>query len=384
SRDTKVRLKRFAAHYDHILKEPVLVLSHMEDARVHTKRLELPLWEIGRGIPRAEAVARRISDLETHFGMKPFGRHPERQWVKGLKAVVNLHGVHWTGHVYMTYAQQAEALKRVCTILPGKQVLAFLPAWEGPYYRHAPEMRACEELGGAAGLKALVQTAHDLGAHVIPMLDGPNLADEDFLRRHGLMDARMQSPEGDPKIQNWVDWNGDLLYEKMGWIVNFGHPGFNQKMVEITNEILETYGFDGVFLDGAIRWENSPDYSPYEGMKAWAEGVHKKFPGALLMGEDGYDLLWNEFGLFATFMQPLGLENVMLRYTRQSWYLACPAPGGSGGIHEQAWYSSTANGKMKEYVIPTVSIVGDTLEKHFDELKAELEEAARWEIKSPR
>ncbi len=170
----------------------------------------------------------------------------------------------------------------------------------------------------------------------------------------------------------------------MGWIVNFGHPGFNRKMVEITNEILETYGFDGVFLDGAIRWENCPDYSPYEGMKAWAEGVHRRHPHALLMGEDGYDLLWNEFGLFATFMQPLGLENAMLRYTRQSWYLAYPAPGGSGGIHEQAWYSSTANGKMEDYIIPTVSIVGDTLEKHFDELKAELEEAARWELKSPR
>ncbi|MBN1776554.1 MAG: hypothetical protein JW811_00375 [Clostridiales bacterium] len=382
SRDKQVRRKVFAAHYDHILREPVLVLSHQEDARVNTRRLELPPWEIGRGVARAEAVKRRFDDLEKNFGMKPFEKHPERQWLSDLKAVVNLHGVHWTGHVYRTYFQQAEALRKVCEILPGKHILAFLPAWEGPYYHQSPEMRPSEELGGAGGLKALVKTAHDLGARIIPMLDGPNLADEAFLQRHGLMDARLKSPEGDPRIQNWVDWNGDLLYEKMGWLVNFGHPGFNRKMVEITTDLISAYGFDGIFLDGAIRWENCPDYSPYEGMRDWARAVQKRFPDALLMGEDGYDLLWNEFGLFATFMQPLGLENAMLRYTRQSWYLAYPAPGGSGGIHEQAWYSATADGKMKEYIIPTVSIVGDTLEKHFDELKAQLQEAAKWELKT--
>ncbi|HPJ01693.1 MAG TPA: hypothetical protein PKU80_02505 [Candidatus Limiplasma sp.] len=383
SRDTKVRQKVFAAHYDHILKEPVLVLSHGEDARVHAKRLELPLWEVGSGVPRHTVVARRFSDLETHFGMKPFEKHPERQWVSDLKAVVNLHGVHWTGHVYMTYAQQAEALQKVCEIIPGKHVLAFLPAWEGPYYRQAPEMSASEELGGDEGLKALVKTAHDLGAHIIPMLDGPNLVDDAFLRKNDMLDARMKTADGDPKIQNWIDWNSDLFYEKIGWIANFGHPGFNRKMVEISSQLIDTYGFDGVFLDGAIRWENTPDYSPYEGMKAWARALHEKHPNALLMGEDGYDLLWNEFGLFATFMQPLGLQNAMLRYTRQSWYLAYPAPGGSGGIHEQAWYSPTADGKMKEYIIPTVSFVGDTLDKHWDEAKEQLLEASRWQLKTP-
>ena len=178
-----------------------------------------------------------------------------------------------------------------------------------------------------------------------------------------------------------MDWNGDLLYEKMGWLVNFGHPDFNRKMVELCSGLIETYGFDGIFLDGAIRWENCPDYSPYEGLKAWAEAMHEEYPDALLMGEDGYDLLWNEFGLFATFMQPLGLENAMLRYTRQSWYLAYPAPGGSGGIHEQAWYSPTADGRMKDCIIPTVSIVGDTMETHYEELKAQLEEARQWKLR---
>ncbi len=378
SRDTKVRRKCFSAYYDHLLCETILVLSHQEDAHVSVKRLELPLWEVGRGVKRSEVVGRRIGDLENVFGMKPFERHPERQWVNDLKAVINLHGVHWTGHVYLTYAQQEEALREACRIIPGKHVLAFLPAWEGRYYSRSPVMTPAPELGGAEGLKALVRTAHSLGAHIIPMLCGPNLADESFLRKHGLMGARLKSEYGDGKVQNWIDWNSDLFYEKMGWLVNFGHPGFRDRHVRMCCQLMKEYGFDGVFLDGAIRWENCPDFSPYEGMKAWGEMIHKKFPGALLMGEDGYDLLWDIFGLFATFMQPLGLEQAMLRYTRQSWYLAYPAPGGSGGIHEQAWFSPTANGLLEQYIIPTFSVVGDTLEKHGAEMKKALQKAAAW------
>lgn len=378
SRDDKVRRKGFSAHYDYLLKEPVLVLSHQEDTRLTGNRLELPAWELGQGIPRSDVLGRRFSDLERCFGMKPFGQHPERQWVNDLKLVVNLHGMHWTGHVFLTFAQQAHALRMICRNIPGRQVLAFLPAWEGSYYRQSPPRAPAPELGGEEGLKALVDTAHSLGVRVIPMLDGPNLADERFLRDNGLMDARLKSDCGQEKVQNWVDWNSDLFYEKMGWQVNFGHPGFRRHHAEICCQLLERYGFDGVFLDGSIRWENCPDFSPYEGLKAWGEAIHHRFPNALLMGEDGYDLLWDIFGLFATYMQPLGLEQAMLRYTRQSWYLAFPAPGGSGGVHEQAWYSSTANGKMKQFIIPTLSIVGDTLTDHADKLDAAVKQARDW------
>ncbi len=378
SRDEKVRRKCFSAHYDHLLKEPVLVLSHQEDARLTSCRLELPLWELGRGIPRGEVLARRFADLENRFGMKPFSRHPERQWVRDLKLVVNLHGMHWTGHVFLTFAQQAQAMRTICKTIPGRQVLAFLPAWEGPYYKQSPPGAPAPELGGEEGLKALVDNAHSLGAHVIPMLYGPNLADELFLDEHGLTGARLKSDYGEEKVQNWVDWNSDLFYEKMGWLVNFGHPGFRERHADICCGLLERYGFDGIFLDGSIRWENCPDFSPYEGLKAWGEAIHGRFPQALLMGEDGYDLLWDIFGLFATSMQPLGLERAMLRYTRQSWYLAFPAPGGSGGVHEQAWYSPTANGKMEQYIIPTLSIVGDTLAKHPQDIGAALSKAQKW------
>jgi len=383
SRDSKVRFKGFSAFYDHNLGEPVLVLSHHEDARHRTCGIELPVWEIGRGIARGKVLARRIEDLERHFGMRPFEQHPERQWVNDISVIVNLHGVHSTGYVFLTYAQQADALRKVCKTIPGKQVLAFLPAWEGRYYTFSQEYAAAEELGGEQGLLDLVDTAHGLGVRVIPMLDGPNLATENYLRKNDLMDARLQTEYGVPIPQDWEDWNSDLKAEQLGWIVNFGHPGFCRKMVDLASGLIDRYHFDGIFLDGAIRWQNCPDYSPYEGLRTWSQEMLKRHPDTLLMGEDGYDLLWDLFGLFATSMQPLGIEQLMLRYTRQSWYLAYPAPGGSGGIHEQAWFSPTGNGQLSQYIIPTFSIVDDTLEKHAEEMKQALQNAARWQLAEP-
>ena len=43
------------------------------------------------------------------------------------------------------------------------------------------------------------------------------------------------------------------------------------------------------------------------------------------MGEDGYDLVYGLFDLFHTSGGPLGLENYLLRYTRQFYYLAYPS-----------------------------------------------------------
>lgn len=383
SRDKRVRKKAFGAHYDHLLGEPVLVLAHSEDARSRRNEMELPAWELGRGLSRRAVVARRFSDLEANFGMKPFDRHPERQWVKDLQLVVNLHGVHWTGYVFLTYDQQAEVLKEICRHIDGRRVLAFLPAWEGRYYVLSPECGPAEELGGEAGLRRLIDVAHGLGVRIIPMLDGPNLATEKYLQKNGMMDARLRNADGDPLPQNWCDWDSDLNPEKGGWLVNYGHPGYCDAMVVISSGLIERYDFDGIFLDGAIRWENSPDYSPYEGMKRWGDEMRRRHPQALLMAEDGYDLLWDIFGLFATSMQPLGIEQAMLRYTRQSWYLAYPAPGGSGGIHEQAWFSRTANGQMTEYIIPTFAAVDDTLSDHRAELEEAVKRAANWTMATP-
>ena len=92
--------------------------------------------------------------------------------------------------------------------------------------------------------------------------------------------------------------------------MNFGHPKYRDYDFKKA-ELFDTYDVDGVFLDGTLRWENSPDYSPYEGLMQYTKEIRKRYPDKLIMGEDGYDLVYL-FDLFHTSGGPLGLENTCL------------------------------------------------------------------------
>lgn len=143
------------------------------------------------------------------------------------------------------------------------------------------------------------------------MLGGPNLITFEFLEEMGLMDATLKNANGSPLLQDWVDWNSDLSPECMGYLANYGHPDLRRYMLAVGERLLGDFGADGIFLDGAIRWSNAPDYSPAEGVIEYANTLKARFPGKLLMAEDGYDALWGAFQLFATSWGPLGLGNSM-------------------------------------------------------------------------
>ncbi|WP_337101291.1 hypothetical protein [Paenibacillus sp. YIM B09110] len=380
SKDSLVRKKGFAAYYDVKEQAPVLILSFEEDRRNWTNQIMLPEWKVGKVQTRNEVVAERFSDLERHFNLTPFHSREDLQWIDDIRVVVNFHGEHWTGHVFNTFRDMEEQLRDICIDIPGKHVLAFLPAWDGRYYYTYPYHSPGERLGGENGLRQLVKTAHSLGVKIIPMLGGPNLLTHKFLQEHDLLDAALKDSEGIPQIQNWIDWNSDLSQENMGYIANYGHPALRSYMLNKADELIDTFGFDGIFLDGAIRWSNAPDYSPYEGVAAFADEFSIRHPGKLLMGEDGYDVLWGLFGLFAASWGPLGLEHAMLRYTRQTEYLAYPALNGSSGIHEIGWNWASIDKCKKEYTIPTLTLFAGDTKRYRDEIGKKLRDCCNWRL----
>ncbi|MBM7565141.1 hypothetical protein [Paenibacillus sacheonensis] len=382
SKDSLVRKKGFAAYYDREEDAPVLILSFEEDRRNWNSQIVLPEWRVGKLQSRAAVVAERFADLEYHFGVKPFRDREDVQWIEDIRVVVNFHGEHWTGHVFNTFLDMEEQLRDICGDLPGKHVLAFLPAWDGRYYCTYPYHSPGERLGGESGLRRLVETAHLLGVKIIPMLGGPNLATRRFLQEHDLLDAALKDSEGFAQIQDWIDWNSDLSQENMGFILNYGHPDLRAYMLDKADELIHAYGFDGIFLDGAIRWSNAPDYSPYEGVAAFADEFAKRNPGKLLMGEDGYDALWGMFGLFATSWGPLGLENAMLRYTRQTEYLAYPALNGSSGIHEIGWNWTSIDKSKKAFTIPALTLFAGDTKRYRGEIRQKLLDCSDWRLKS--
>lgn len=213
-----------------------------------------------------------------------------------------------------------------------------------------------------------------MGVKVILMFGGPNLSTFEFLKKNKMMDAGLKTAAGQVKIQNWLDWNTDLQIETMGLIMNFGHPRYRDYMISKTADLFDTYDIDGIFLDGTLRWQNSPDYSTYEGLVQFTQEIRKRYPEKMIMGEDGYDAIYGLFDLFHTSAGPLGLENYMLRYTRQFYYLAYPAENGSAGIHEIGWSkdSHTINNAKPEFTIPSISIFNGDLEKYGDQIKNKL------------
>jgi hypothetical protein len=102
------------------------------------------------------------------------------------------------------------------------------------------------------------------------------------------------------------------------------------------------------------------------------------------MGEDGYDAVYGLFDMFHTSGGPLGLENFLLRYTRQFYYLAYPAENGSAGVHESGWsnQSYTIRSAQPEYTIPSVSMLQGIVESHGDSIQAKLEQYKDWQLKA--
>jgi len=383
SKDKYLRRKGFGCYYDHLNNEPVIVLSHDEDARKLSNSILAPDWNIGNGQARLAIVKERCKDLEQNFNIVPYSKKSDTKWIDELKLVIFFHGIHWTGHMFNTYEQMGDALEWACETIDGKNIMAFLPAWDGRYYGTYPEHKPEKRMGGAEGLKRFVELAHQLGVKVVLMLGGPNLATFKFLEKHNMMDAALKGPDGYPQIQNWLDWNVDLSIETMGLIMNFGHPDYRRYMIEKTSELFDTFDIDGVFLDGTLRWDNCPDFSPYEGLIEYTKNVKERYPTKMIMGEDGYDAVYGLFDMFHTSGGPLGLENYVLRYTRQFYYLSYPAENGSAGVHEIGWSfnSPTINSAKQEYTIPSISILNGIIETYGGTMKKKLEDYKKWQLK---
>lgn len=384
SKDRKIRKKGFACLYDHLTNEPVILLSHDADMRKISTNIKAPQWILGNDRPRIEVVKERCVDLEKYFSLIPFNNKHKvhKDWIDNLKVVTFLHGTHWTGYIYNTYDQMGEQLEWISQMLDGKQILVFLPAWDGRYYVNYPEHEPERRMGGSDGLKRLVKKAHRLGMKIVLMLGGPNLSTFEFLKENDMLGAGLKTPSGHEELQNWLDWNTDLKIETMGLIMNFGHPKYLDYMISKTSELFDIYGIDGVFLDGTLRWQNSPDYSPYEGLVKYTKEIRKKYPQKLIMGEDGYDAVYGLFDLFHTSGGPLGLENYLLRYTRQFYYLAYPAENGSAGIHEIGWSndSHTINNADPKYTIPSISLFYGDKEKYEFKIRDKFKSYKNWEL----
>jgi len=375
SRDLALRPKRFAVYRHPVSGRVTLELIHEEDARRLGSSIECPLWQTGHTLDRQTVLEQRMRDLEHGFGLVPFAQRSDvPEWFRDIRLVLNLHCEHWTGYVFNTFDSLRDVIGWVTQRIAGRHVLAFLPGWDGRYYYNIPEYQPSTSCGGADGLRALIEHAHGLNVHVVPMYIAC-AAQASKLVPLGLADAVLRDIYGAERISESVDWDMDRAPDTSCHYLNLGHPRYRQLLYERIAAITEAFQADGAFLDMSMHWRNDPSYSPYEGTGELVKQLHARFANFLVFGENAFDAQLSYFGVLHD--EYRGYPEIFERYARMAHYLAQPAPGlGSSGVHEGGLLHISGEHRQLPGFIPTLSIVADSLNKYSRECERVINLAA--------
>ena len=171
--DSQVREKRFALYRERVgdlAGRGAAELIHEQAASRFATTIETPDFIVDRGGDVRASEAEHVAFIERAFGLHPFAQRSDVPgWARDVALVVVLHGMHWSGRVFLDYAAMLELLRFVAARTEPRRVLAYLPGWEGRYYWNYGEYRAEPRLGGDAGFAKLCDGARALGLHLMPM-----------------------------------------------------------------------------------------------------------------------------------------------------------------------------------------------------------------------
>ncbi len=348
--------------------DPVVIeLHHHEDARHWSTTQSTPAWRVTHTSDPSPLFEKRLAIAQQAWGLKPWATRPDiPAWARQTGLVLNLHGTHWTGYVFNTYAQQLQAIRYVADRIPGHRILAYLAAWDGRYNYNWPGYQPDDAMGGASGLRALVDGAHALGVRVIPQI-GALSANRRFLPP-ALHDCAIRDAFGNKYVKE-VDWDNDRAGDTYRVNANIGHPGFRTFLLDHTHRLRDTFNFDGIFLDINMAFHNDPNFNILQGHRAFAAACHDRHKDFLLFGENWYDGLMPIHPLVHSVNEKTaGLmhrwSHVFNRHCRATYHLVHPAPGpagrGSTGVYEAGFMDPFEPDPASD-AIPAISFVHDTL-----------------------
>ncbi|MBT5875101.1 MAG: hypothetical protein HOH43_16905 [Candidatus Latescibacteria bacterium] len=315
--------------------------------------------------------------LERDIGLQAWSDRPDVPcWFRQISLVLNMHCEGWSGYVFNTFERQLQILKWIAERIDGRQVLLYLPGWDGRYYWNYPIYEPSEACGGAAALHRLVDGAHKLGMHVAPMF-GAVASNYTNTRTLHLEPAVSRMQLGMPEICDWTDWDEDLSTEPIWQALNLGEVTFRQHMLNRISWVTDTFGTDGAMLDISGWMPRDPENDLLDGLSRLIESLHNRYEEYLIFGENGCDL---HLPLFPLFQHGAHLphDHPFHRYCRSAYHLYCGAPGqGSTGVYESG-HNPFVPPEVDLAAIPTLAIVQDTLPEHQAELEAALVTSKEW------
>jgi hypothetical protein len=377
SLDPRVRAKRFAFYPRGETLSAELISEEIGPEM--TNHAVTPAWRIGRCQDPETIVEEHLTDLERNFGLQPWEKRWDvPAWAREIALVVSIHGMHWTGYTFNTYADSLAVLEWICERIDGRRVLAFLPGWEGRYYWQYGNYRPDPRLGGRAGFRRLSEGARQLGVSLMPMF-GANCANTSTrgFRRWGEPSI-LRSASGMEFQGNRPDWDTSRAHDP-GWQawLNPGAPLWRERLLNQVGELVADYQLPAVFFDTHHIWDNDPQYPLYEGLRSIRDDLKHRFADLLLAGEGWYDAL----GAITPVSQvgaPAQWHQAFSRYCRTFAHLMWGDPSrGSSGVHE-AGYTSFGLVPDAEYWWPTVTIVDGTLNAAPEKVEQVIDQAKRY------
>jgi hypothetical protein len=378
--DPRVRPKRFAASQERVgplAGRGVVEWIHEEEATRFAATLEAPdLW-LAAGRAAEQAEAEQLAFAERAFGLVPFeARGDVPDWARRIRLVATLHGMHFTGRVFLPYREMLRVLRFLAERIPGHAILAYLPGWEGRYYWQYGDYRPEPRLGGSAEFAHLADGARALGVHLMPMF-GANCAN---LRLPALADTpgelHLASATGNRFHGNQPDWDLARAHDT-GWQawLNPGQRAWRERLAEQIEAVLAGFGLDAVFLDTVHAFTNDPHAPVFDGLRELVARLRAHTPGLLLAGEADYDAL---LGLLPLFQHPWWERPAPWtgRYVRRFAHLCEGEPRGLTGVHEfGVWTPSVETAGAGR--IPTLAFQDGTLEACRTEIEAALAALAK-------
>lgn len=386
SLDTQVREKRFVLLPSSTEKLDVELLFE-EDATVATNKVSVPVWEVGNCSSLEAIMAEQTDLLERSYQLERWEERTDvPEWAKEIALVAAIHCQHWTGYVFNDYAKVIETLKWLADRFDPQRTLIYLPGWEGRYYWQYGDYRPDARMGGEEGFAKLARTARDFGFHLMPMF-GINVVNRSIENFEQWGGPALTSHAGGVPGAGSVDWDGSRHYDHAsGAMLNPGAPTWQNRLVTQITDLAEKYGFDGVFLDISAVWNNDPRWHTFDGVVKLCQRIRQNHPEILIAGEGWYDAI----GLATPLMQaghndgPMNWHDatpypeLFDRYNRGFAHLCLGDPSrGSTGVHELG-YNPVTTSPLRRGIIPTVTIVEDTLEQAPATVEAIIADAERY------
>ncbi len=370
--DAEHRSKRFAVYRERFGDDYTVECIHEEDARHFATQIEVPDWIIARVDDPTAFRAAQLTFNERQAGLKRWEERTDvPDWARQLRLVVTLHGMHWSGYTFNTYAQMIDTLRYVATRIDGSQVLAYLPGWEGRYYWQYGDYRPDPLLGGEAGFTALCQTARELGVHLMPMF-GANCVNSWKSNYHLFgPSSHMKTATRNVFHGNQPDWDTSRTQDT-GWQawLNPGAPAWQRELIRQINQLLDQYDLHAVFLDTVEVWVNDPDFNMLEGYRQLVGELRQARTDLLVTGEDWYDGLLPLFPVFQRTTKWRQTPDWVGRYARLMGHIADSEPArGSTGVFESG-YAPYERLPDQPHYLPTIAFVDGTLEQAREEIDA--------------